>query len=471
MEVSTIAAISTPPGHGGIGIIKISGPAAVPAALSVFIPKLAPDRQSTPLGTDTPAFKPKSRNLYYGHIVDKISGHVLDEVLFVVMRGPASYTGEDVVEIQSHAGPVVVQSILNLLMKIGVSLAAPGEFTRRAFLNGRMDLTQAEAVIDVITARSEKAMEMAAAQVSGDLQRKIQSIRASLLGTLSYVEAAIDFPEAVGDEIDGHFLGERLSDSVIAEIASLIERSANRAFLREGLKIVILGGPNVGKSSLMNRLIDKERSIVSDIPGTTRDFIEDTFISNGIPIVLTDTAGIHASADPVEILGIEKTWTTIDSADLLLFVADAGRSVSQFDLEIVSRLAKKNLIIVENKMDLPESSHKFEKPNDWRFFESVAVSARYNQGIDALKQLIMETVIRSTADSEDTIVPNLRHRQCLEKALLSLKMAREGLSAVLPFELISIDLKSALESLMEITGECVKPDILDQIFSRFCIGK
>jgi len=468
---ATIVAISTPPGHGGIGIIKISGPDAVSVALSVFAPPKSKNQQSGLGDTVSPAFTPKSRHLYYGHIVEKISGRVIDEVLFVVMRGPASYTGEDVVEIHSHAGPVVLQSILKLLLEHGVCLAEPGEFTRRAFLNGRIDLTQAEAVIDVITARSEKAMEMAAAQVAGDLHRKICSIRAILLEILSSVEAAIDFPDEVGDAIDGHRLAERLDDSLIEEVARLITRSENRAFLREGLKIVIMGGPNVGKSSLMNCLVGKERSIVSDIPGTTRDFIEDTFLSGGVPIVLTDTAGIHEADDPVERMGIEKSWSSIAEADLILFMVDAGRPVSEYDREIISRLAGKKIILVVNKTDLPESKQRFEMPDEWRILKSFGISALYNRGIDALKQLLVETAVASTADPEDKIVPNLRHKQCLEKSLRSLKLAREGFAQSLPLELISIDLKTALDALLEITGERLKPDLLDQIFSRFCIGK
>lgn len=470
MEVSTIAAISTPQGHGGVGIIRISGPEALSASLKLFQPKKFINKHDSCSGNAS-AFTPKSRYLYHGYMVERLSGRIIDEVLFVVMRSPASYTGEDVVEIHSHAGPVVLQSILKLLIDCGISLAKPGEFTRRAFLNGRIDLTQAEAVIDLIAARSEKAMGMAVAQLSGDLKREITAIRASLLEILSYLEAAIDFPDEVGGEINGQNLGIRLDGEVIPEIIRLIELGERRSFLREGLKIVIIGGPNVGKSSLMNRLVERERSIVSDIPGTTRDFIEDIFFAGGIPVVLVDTAGVHGVEDPVERLGIEQTWAAVAGADLVLFVADAGREVNQQDREMIFRLSGKTVFLVVNKMDLPESHIRFEMPDEWRLLTPFYISALYNRGIDSLKQAIIETSMRCADDQGDTIVPNLRQKQCLQNALDALTIAREGLARALPFDLVSMDLTVALDVLGEITGDIVKPDVLDQIFSQFCIGK
>jgi tRNA modification GTPase len=474
MKVSTIAAIATPSGHGGIGIIKISGPESIAIGLSVFRPIASSNNSNPHSGHRLGSFSPQSRYLYYGHIVDADSRRIIDEVLFVVMRAPCSYTAEDVVEIQSHAGPVVLKAILRALIKEGVRIAEPGEFTRRAFLNGRMDLTQAEAVVDIINARSEKAIDMAMAQVSGELHLVIQSLRSVVLNILTYIEAAIDFPDEVEGDIDVKSLISRLDEELIGEINTLIARSEEQSFLREGLRIVIVGGPNVGKSSLMNRLIDKDRSIVTDIPGTTRDFIEDAFIVSGVPIVLTDTAGIHENPDTVEQIGIEKAWEYISGADILLYTVDAGNPLTPNNLDLFKKIQHKKIIIVINKIDLPDEQIRFEIPRQWDQAGKngcIRISALYNQGIEDLKALIAETALNSGFDVEDTIVPNLRHKFSLEKALLSLGAARDGLERSIPFELVSIDLKLSLEALSDITGENIKPDILDTIFSRFCIGK
>lgn len=473
---STIAAIATPPGHGGIGIIKLSGPQSVDIALSIFRPGLASGKGDHDSATPPGPFSPKSRYLHYGHVMDADSERVIDEVLLVVMRGPRSYTAEDVVEIQSHAGPVVLKKILDALIQKGIRLAAPGEFTRRAFLNGRIDLTQAEAVIDIINARSEKAIDMAVAQVSGELNRVMQDLRATLTEILTHVEAAIDFPDEVDANGDTASLAAHLDVAVFQKIRNLISRTEDQNFLRDGLKIVIIGAPNVGKSSLMNRLLDKDRSIVTDIPGTTRDFIEDAFVVNGVPVVVTDTAGLHETPDPVEQVGIDKAWAYISGADILLFTVDAGRSVSQATLSLFKKLEQfqKKIIVVVNKTDLPDGQQAFKLPMQWQKNEKITstrISALYNLGIDELKSRISNLVSNSDIAMEDKIVPNLRHKHCLKKALAALTKARDGLEQSLPFELISIDLTTALDAVSEITGEAVKPDILDNIFNRFCIGK
>jgi tRNA modification GTPase len=474
MEVSTIAAIATPPGHGGIGIIKISGPESISIGLSVFRPIVASKGSGVSSGAhQSVSFLPQSRHLYYGNIIDDTTGRIIDEALFVVMRAPFSYTGDDIVEIQTHAGPVVLNAIIRSLLNKGVHLAEPGEFTRRAFLNGRIDLTQAEAVIDIINARSEKAIDMAMAQISGELSRIIGSLRSSLLDVLTYIEAAIDFPDEVGDEINVESLKDRIENELIARIKTLIARSNEQGFFREGLKIVIVGGPNVGKSSLMNRLVNKERSIVTDIPGTTRDFIEDSFILNGLPIVLTDTAGIHDSPDAVEQIGIDMAWDYISGADILLYTIDAGKPPTLTDLDLYKKLDHKKIIIVINKIDLTDEQIRFEVPQVWKDGEShiISTSALYDQGILELKTLIAEMILHSEVAIEDTAVPNLRHKLLLEKALMALESVNDGISQASPFELISIDLKSGLDALSDITGEDVKPDVLDNIFSQFCIGK
>ncbi|MDX9820162.1 MAG: tRNA uridine-5-carboxymethylaminomethyl(34) synthesis GTPase MnmE, partial [Desulfococcus multivorans] len=435
-----------------------------------FRPKKPPKPCCSGVGAGFPEYRFQSRHLFFGHIIEKKTDRMIDVVLFVALRGPASFTGEDVVVFHSHSGPAALRTILKLVLAEGIVLAGPGEFTRRAFVNGRIDLTQAEAVMDMISARSETALEVAAAHVAGRLQTEIAALRSDLLDVMTAVEAAIDFPDDVGPEIDVHFLTARLNE-IIAKIDRLIEIGEHGKWAREGLKIVIIGGPNVGKSSLMNCLVDRERSIVSDIPGTTRDFLEDTFVAGGIPILLVDTAGIRVAEDPLETLGIQKTWQMVQDADLILFVVDVGRPLSPQDREIFARLSGKPLLLILNKMDLPESLRSFELPEDWRSLPYIGVSALYYQGIPELKSLISETATGGDMKMTDWIVPNLRHQQCLKSTLREITLAREGFARQLPFELIAMNLTAAMHALQEITGENVRVDILDQIFSRFCIGK
>jgi len=471
MTNHTIAAISTPAGYGGIGIIKLSGPDAIPISLSVFKPRHVSTDQRTVNGSCPEDAFPVSRHFYYGHVIDDNLDRHIDEALFVVMRGPRSYTGEDVVEIQTHSGPFVLKTILTALIQKGVRLADPGEFTRRAFLNGRMDLTQAEAVIDIINARSARSIDLAMSLVAGGLKQEIECLRDSIWTVLSFVEALIDFPDDMDGESDAAAMISSLEKQVIPQIQTLIARHDEQHFLRDGLKVVIAGGPNVGKSSLMNRLINKERSIVTDIPGTTRDFIEESFTAKGVSIVLTDTAGIRDNPDSVEQIGIEKAWEAISGADIVLYALDAGKAIHVNDLSLFERLANKKMIIVINKTDLPDDHILLSLPNEWVSIETVRISALYNLGIDDLKEKIAQMSFSSEVCSEQNIVPNLRHKQCLEKSLQSVEDARSGFLNSIPIEMISIDLRSAMDALSEITGEVVKPDILDAIFSRFCIGK
>ena len=472
MDNSTIAAISTPPGHGGIGIIKISGPKAIDIALTVFRPKFwrkNPENAYNKVPENAHCFK--SRRLYYGHIVDTKNDRIIDEVLFVIMRAPYSYTTEDVVEIQSHAGILVLKTILTILIHNGAQLAEPGEFTRRAFLNGRIDLTQAEAVIDIINAKSGSAIDMAMAQISGALKKTIESLRSEIIDILSFIDASIDFPDDLDNTTVVSGLVKRIEENIIFQIKNLIRHYENENFLREGLKVVIVGGPNVGKSSLMNRLINRERSIVTDIPGTTRDFIEDSFITKGIPVIVTDTAGMHDNPDPVERIGIDKAWESISTSDIILFTVDAGKSVNPTEMALFEKFRNKKIIAVINKTDLPEEKISFNRPAEWGEVQYVEISALYNHGIDDLKDLIAKTAFESVSGMGQKIIPNLRQKNALEKAIASLTAAVAGLRQASLFELVSIDLKSALASLSEIVGDAVKPDILDNIFNRFCIGK
>jgi len=471
MKIETIAAISTPAGHGGIGIIRLSGPDAIPMALSVFKPG--------PISANPPPFPvpgsartfPVSRHLYYGHVYNINFEQIIDEALFAVMRGPRSYTGEDVAELQTHAGPFVLQKTLKTLLHNGARLAEAGEFTRRAFLNGRIDLTQAEAVIDIINARSDRSLALSMSMVSGDLKQIITALRDSIWDTLSFIEAGIDFPDDMAEENETVSLFDKIENHVIPEIQGLIRSFDSLNFLRDGLRVVIVGGPNVGKSSLLNRLINKDRAIVSDIPGTTRDFIEESFTTNGVPIVVTDTAGMRDNPDTVEQIGIDKAWKLIHDSDIILFTLDAGRTIQDEDLSLFNKLAEKKIVLVVNKTDLPNDQICLSLPKAWKEVDSVRISALRNQGIDALKEKIAHISLGSTFHAEQKIVPNLRQKILLEKALQSLQDAQNGNSRAISFELISIDLRAALNHLSEITGEAAKQDILNAIFTRFCIGK
>lgn len=471
MDNSTIAAIATPAGSGGIGIIKMSGPDAIDIALTLFQPiSSQKDFKNTRNQTDV-KHSLKSHRFYYGHVVDPDTNRIMDEALFVIMRAPYSHTAEDVVEIQAHAGPLVLKSILNVLIHKGARLAEPGEFTKRAFLNGRIDLTQAEAIIEIINARSAGAIDMAMAQISGELSQVIKSLQSALIDIVATIDASIEFPDDVDDVMDVKALIERIDETIILRIKNLIQHYEDENYLREGLKVVIVGGPNVGKSSLMNRLINRERAIVTDIPGTTRDFIEESFITKGVPIIVTDTAGMHDDPDPVEKIGIEKAWGYISTADIILFTVDAGKSIQPSDLMLFKKFHEKKVLLVVNKSDLADEKKCFKLPAKWDALPCVETSALCNQGIDDLKDVIAKIAFESTTETGHKIVPNLRQKIALEKVLAAMVAAVDALNRSVLLDLVTIDLKSALEMLTEITGETTKPDIIENIFSRFCIGK
>lgn len=471
MDGSTIAAIATPFGSAGIGIIRISGSKALSIAAAIF----CKTGQAAGLanGADPqPHEALKSHQLYHGHIVDPDNGRVLDEVLVSAMYAPHSYTRENVVEINSHSGTIVLKNILDLVLKKGAQLAEPGEFTKRAFINGRIDLTQAEAVIDVINARTGKALEIATAHMKGDFKDRIESIRDVLLRLLTEIEAAIDFPEDVGEILVPETAADTLREGAMAPLKTLVDQYLNAHILRDGMVLAVVGRPNVGKSSLMNRLIRKERVIVSPIPGTTRDFIEETVNIHGIPTVIADTAGLHATKDPIEVIGIKKTEEYINNADLILFMVDAGSPLLEEDYNIFKTVRKKNVILVLNKSDLVEEGFFLEKPHAWDIFPSVTISVLYDRGLDKLKdQIATSSMGDFDLEERNTIIPNLRHKLAIDRSLEAIAAAVEGIQMHTPFELVTIDIKAALASLGEILGITVKEDILDQIFSRFCIGK
>ncbi|MDM8515954.1 tRNA uridine-5-carboxymethylaminomethyl(34) synthesis GTPase MnmE [Desulfobacterales bacterium HSG16] len=465
----TIAAIATPPGNGGIGIIKISGNKAVDTAASVFQPS------SIVTGLKNNDF-PKSRHLYHGHVIDHKNRQTLDEVLLVVMSGPASYTGEDVVEIQAHSGIAVLQAILELVMENDIRLADPGEFTRRAFLNGRIDLTQAEAVIDVIQARSAAALDVATSHAAGSLRVKIEKIRDDLSETLVNIEAVIDFSDDVEENLAGDRQAVDIEERVIAPLEEIIRAYDDGRYIIDGLKVAIVGRPNVGKSSLLNCLLEKEKAIVTPVPGTTRDLVEDIVAVQGIPVVIADTAGIHDSDDPVEIIGMEKTRQCIKDAHITIFVIDAANPFCPEDCAVHEAISDKNMIIAANKQDIAAGNDNadqiLEMPENWHDKVIVKTSALYNKGIDNLKNEIEKAVTKSRPRIKDSsLIPNLRQKTAIEKSLNSAQMAVSAIKSGMPDELVAIDIKESIQMLDEITGADISDDLLDRIFGQFCIGK
>jgi tRNA modification GTPase len=459
MDSDTIAAISTPAGAGGIGVVKISGPQAIPIAL----PLLHPPKDLHRL---------QSHHLYYGCIIDPEEERALDEVLFSVMKAPNTYTREDVVEIQAHGSRCGLGAILELVLKRGARLAEPGEFTKRAFLNGRIDLSQAEAVIDLVNAQTAEGLELAARQLEGHLLESIEAIRAPLEEIRVEVEAAIDFPEDVEDIIRPDAFADTITREVITPLEKLLDHYDEGHVYREGIAATIVGRPNVGKSSLMNRLLQKERAIVTAIPGTTRDFIEETVNIGGVPLRLIDTAGLHDTDSDLEAAGIRFTRQQLDEADLVLFMVDCSTPLSEEDVRIYELVQGRKTILVVNKIDLGDGHIVKGIVDRLEGLSCVKTSALYNQGIEDLKAAIFQEVThrRGVADLP-SIVPNLRHKLAIERGLTAGREAVKGFKTERAPELVAVDLKDALDALGEITGIVTTEEILDQIFSRFCVGK
>jgi tRNA modification GTPase len=475
MDHPTIAAIATPGGLGGIGIIKVSGTKAVSIATAIFSPaeqKPAADPAipaSLPTATHTDF---DSHRLYYGHIIDPDTGQIVDEVLLSVMKAPRSYTREDVVEINAHGGQVALSAILELVCRHGARIAGPGEFTRRAFLNGRIDLTQAEAVIDIINARTEKSLQVATAQVEGKLRRSVEQIREYLVEVLARTEAAIDFPDDVEEIAAPKQTAAEVAVNVVKPLEVLIRHHVDGRVLREGLKVAVTGRPNVGKSSLLNCLVQKERAIVTAFPGTTRDMIEEALNINGYPVILTDTAGLHDTDDPIETQGIEKTIESINGADLVLFMVEANRPVAVEDHSVFERIGSKPMIIVVNKIDLTNGNEICKLPAAWEVIDCVHTSALYDRGIDELKDRIIKTAFgQEPIDLAAVILPNMRQKTLMEESLQAAEAICRELNNGTPMDLVAIHFQEAIEALGQILGTNVRVDLLEQIFSRFCIGK
>lgn len=460
MYDDTIAAISTAPGEGGIGIVRISGSEAINILCKIF--KSHKDRSTMDF---------KSYTLRYGYIFDPDTDAVIDEVLVSYMRSPNTYTREDVVEINCHGGMVPIRRILEVVLKEGARLAEPGEFTKKAFLNGRLDLSQAEAVIDIIRSKTDKSSEAALMQLEGILSKKLGSIKDELLNIMSHIEASIDFPEEDVDEVLYTEL-EIDCKRIISELELMIKSADTGKILREGLNIVIMGKPNVGKSSLLNALLEENRAIVTDIPGTTRDVIEEYLNIKGIPLNIIDTAGIRETKDEIERIGVERTKEYYKKADLIIFILDYGDELSQEDEVIFKLVRDKKCIILINKIDLPQNLNRIEVEKLAGDKKIIDVSVKNGKGIDTLKEEIYNFVYGGEMGySSEVMVTNVRHKDLLIKAKNSISGAIDGIRMQTPLDLVSIDIRQCLEYIGEITGETVREDIIDRIFSQFCIGK
>lgn len=417
--------------------------------------------------------------MYYGWIIDPASGTSVDEVLAVFMQAPNSYTREDVVEIQCHGSYLVLQEILNIVLAGGARLAQPGEFTKKAFLNGRLDLTQAEAVLELIEARTEEGRSMALGQLQGRLYEKVAAIQAKLLAMRAILEVAIDFPEEETDILDHASLAQQLEEGIANPLAKLIARADEGKIFREGISAVILGRPNVGKSSLLNTLLEEERALVTPIPGTTRDTIEEFVNIKGMPVRIVDTAGIRHTSETVEEMGIQRARAKLADAELVLFMLDATEPLTDEDLELYSSIKqnrkKQQILLVLNKIDLAPEAATEEYRSALGNEELVSISAKMSTGVPELKDTIFSLMTGSRKglgwDPGASVVPNVRHKDALKKTMEACRRVKAGLEAGVSPDLLSIDLQSALVHLGDIVGETTADDVLDMIFEKFCIGK
>ena len=457
----TICAISTPLGEGGIGVIRISGQEAFLVTEKVF-------RGSS----KRPLHQTPSHTLLLGHIIDPDTGIPLDEVLLGIMRGPRTHTREDVVEISGHGGPVLLHRILNVLFKNGARLAEPGEFTKRAFLNGRIDLTQAEAVMELIKAKTEEGCHAAMKRLEGDLSREILALRERLATLLALTEAAIDFPED-DLEIFSRKVAINEVEDLLERVEGLISTSEDGRILQEGLATVIVGRPNVGKSSLLNQLLKQNRAIVTPFPGTTRDTLEEYINIKGVPVRLVDTAGLRPTVDPVEKEGVRRTEVAMAGADLVLVVVDASCGLVKEEEELLNQNhTKRKQILVINKVDLAPSNGRRIKEKMEGILSPILTSATKGEGLDELKEAIMKAAFSGARIQGDgVLVARARHKQALQEASEGLKQALNSIRRGMPEDLIAVDVRASLDRLGDIVGITTSEEILDRIFSTFCIGK
>lgn len=455
----TIAAIATGVNQGGIGVIRVSGDTAIEVADQIFVPNKE-GKEIRNLSSYTAA---------YGNILDDRK-QIIDEVIVLVMRAPSTYTKEDVVEIDCHGGIQIMNQILQQLLKHGARLAEPGEFTKRAFLNGRIDLSQAESVMDLISAKSDLAAKTALSQLKGTLKQKIMELRQELIHEVAYIESALDDPEHY--QLDG--FSEELDEKLAKmewDIGQLIQTAEDGKMMKEGIKTVILGKPNAGKSSVLNVLMGKERAIVTDIAGTTRDTLEEFISIQGIPLNIVDTAGIRETEDIVEKIGVDKSIEAMNEADLILFVVDASLPLDENDFHIMEQIKDKQVIILQNKSDLEPLTTKQEilahldQP-------VIDISAKEQTGFEEFYQKLNELFFHGKLSYNDEIyITNMRHREALEEAVASIRLVRQSIAEGMPEDFYSIDLMAAYERLGYIIGESVEDDLVDTIFKEFCMGK
>lgn len=456
MLFDTIAAISTPRGEGGIGIVRISGNNALDILEKIFKPKSGKAIKGL-----------RNYSINYGHIFDGET--LVDEVLVSIMKAPNTYTREDIVEINCHGGFVITEKVLEVVLKNGARIAEIGEFTRRAFLNGRIDLTQAEAVIDLIHGKTEKSVSLSLNQLRGDLKEQIEHLKKLVLDVAAHINVVLDYPEeGIDDPLPEHLV-ENLQE-VLDTTDRLIKSYDKGKMIKEGIKTAIVGKPNVGKSSILNSVLKEERAIVTHVAGTTRDIIEEVVNLKGIPLVLVDTAGIRKTDDLVENIGVEKSKKLIESADLILFVVDGSRPLDEEDMKIHEAIKAEKVIGILNKIDIKEDIDlsPLTKISKW-----LEISAIKNQGIDEMEEEIYRHIIDENIEdsSQKITITNVRHKSALEKTKQSIENIFETIESGLPMDLMAVDIKGALDSLSEVTGEISSEDLLDHIFSNFCVGK
>ena len=454
----TIAAIATAPGEGGIGVVRISGEKSKEILGKIFLKKNS-EKDLVP------------RMMHYGFVRNNFSGELIDEVMAVYFKAPYSYTAEDVVEIQCHGSMVSLRKILSLVLKNGARIAESGEFTKRAFLNGRLDLSQAEAVIDLIRAKSDKSFDVALNQLEGNFSKEIRKIRAELMNSLVNITVNIDYPDEDIEQLTFENLVSDLT-SVRVKVEKMLQTSNTGRIMSEGLKISIIGKPNVGKSSLMNALLKETRAIVTSVPGTTRDTIEEMLTIRGIPVKLTDTAGIRHTEDIIEKMGIEKSKEAFNNADLIIFMADRSRVLDEEDFSILSHIGEKKAIVILNKTDLPKAFDETEIEKLLPKACIIEASVANGEGIQELENVVENLVYGGEVKQSDSMmVTNVRHKNLLEEADSSLADAIEMAKACQPLELLEIDASRAYECLGAIIGEAVEEDIINEVFARFCLGK
>ncbi|RXZ83867.1 tRNA uridine-5-carboxymethylaminomethyl(34) synthesis GTPase MnmE [Paenibacillaceae bacterium] len=459
MMEDTIAAISTAVGEGGIAVIRVSGEQAVPTAARIF-------RGGSNL------LEAPSHTVHYGRIVEPATDEAVEEVLLTVMKGPRSFTAEDVVEISTHGGYISVKKVLDLVLRQeGVRAAEPGEFTKRAFINGRIDLAQAEAVIDLIRSKSDKAFSIALKQVDGKLSRLIKQLRGEVIELLAHIEVNIDYPEHDVEEMTGKYIHEQCN-LVIAKIDRLLQTASEGKILREGITTAIVGRPNVGKSSLLNALAQDNKAIVTDIPGTTRDVIEEFVTVGGIPLKLLDTAGIRETTDVVERIGVERSHHALNEADLILLVLNYHEPLHDDERQLIEQLRDRQVIVIVNKTDLPQQLHLDRLDPALAPEAIVKMSVLHEEGLEQLEAAISNLFFSGLLETADmTYVSNARHIALLKQARQSLLDAIDASTSGIPIDIIQIDVRTAWEQLGEIVGDSAGDSLIDQIFSQFCLGK